>query len=121
MHKKTILIVEDDKDMMKIYEEMFGNKYHLWKAFDADEARKFLDKDHVDLMILDIILPKETGDTFFVRLRSHPKYAHVKTIVVTVMGDITEQMQRIDPDVVCLSKPFEKEKLLKLVEERLKD
>lgn len=121
MHKKTILIVEDDKDMMKIYEEMLGDKYHLWKAFDADEARKLLEKDHIDLMILDMILPKETGDTFFVKLRSHPKYEKVKTIVVTVMGDITEQLQKIDPQVTCIPKPFEKEHLLKVIEEKLKD
>jgi len=113
VHKqKNILIVEDNKDMQIIYKNILGGKYHLLIAGNTKEAMFKLQRTKIDLMMLDIILPKETGDTFLVHIRQKPKFNYLKVLVVTVLGNITEQLRKIDPNVVCIAKPFDESNLL---------
>jgi FixJ family two-component response regulator len=72
-------------------------------------------------MVLDIVLPNEQGDSFFVVLKSDKKFQKLKVIVVSVIGDLIPQMKKIDPKVESLSKPFEKKALLALIERKLKE
>lgn len=119
--KKKILIVEDDADMQQIYKIVLKEKYSLVMAEDTKDALKQLEKSKIDLMILDIILPGETGDTFLIRLKQMPKFKKLKVIAITVLGDITGQIKKIDPEATCIPKPFDKEMLLKEIEKRLKE
>lgn len=119
--KKNILIVEDDADMQRIYKIVLGENYNLIIADNTKDAMKQLEKNKADLMLLDIILPRETGDTFLAHLKQMPKYKKLKVIAITVLGDITGQLKKIDPEATCIPKPFDKEKLLKEIEKRLKE
>lgn len=111
--KKKILVVEDDKDMHLVYRELLGEKYDVEIAKDTAAAMQKLAKNKYDIMILDIILPRQTGDTFFVRLRKDPKYNDMKVLCITVLGDVSDQLKQVDESVECLSKPFTKDELIK--------
>ena len=117
--KKKILVVEDDKDMQKIYADVIKNGFDVTIVGDTTKAQKELDNHKYDLMVLDIILPKEPGDTFFVKLKQNPKYKNLKVIVVTVLGDIVDKLKMIDSNVECLPKPFDKKELLELINKKL--
>ena len=119
--KKKILIVEDDIDMQRIYNIVLKEKYNLAIADNTKDALKQLEKNGIALMILDIILPHETGDTFLIKLKQMPKFKKLKVIAITVIGDITGQIKKIDPEATCIPKPFDKEKLIKEIEKRLKE
>jgi len=119
--KKNIIIVfEDHEDIQDIYKDILGEKYNLIQVLSAEEAQKVLDSQKVDLMILDIILPKQSGDTFLVYLKQNPKFKDLKVICITVLGDVSTQLQKIDPNVLCIPKPFSPEQLLRVVEDELK-
>jgi len=119
MAKKTILVVEDEKDMQAIYKDLLEDQYKVLQAFDTKEAMAKLKKHKVDLIILDVIMPRETGDTFFVHMRQMPEFKKIKVIVATVLGDLGPQFRRIDPVVVCLGKPFEKGVLLDIIKKSI--
>ncbi len=67
---KNILIVEDDKRMNEIiqdYFEMAG--FLVWTAYDGVEALTIFEREAIDLIILDIMIPKLDGWSVCRRIR----------------------------------------------------
>lgn len=57
-----ILVAEDDKHARKLLETVLKREgYHVLTAQDGEEALTTLERQHVDLMILDIMMPKMDG------------------------------------------------------------
>ncbi len=57
-----ILIVEDNENLQKLYSAILkSNGYTTLSAFNGEEALKVLEKNHVDLMILDVMMPVMNG------------------------------------------------------------
>lgn len=65
-----ILIVDDDKNT-RLYFKAFlqQNKYTVFTAKDGQEALDMLDKEHIDLAIVDIMMPNINGYEFTQMLR----------------------------------------------------
>ena len=84
---KKILIIEDDKvfrDVMS--EKLRQEKYEILTAEDGEMGLKVLDKNPgVDLIILDLIMPKMDGETFYYNMREDMK----DTIPVIVFTNLT--------------------------------
>ncbi|MBU0615203.1 MAG: response regulator [Nanoarchaeota archaeon] len=110
--KKSILIVEDDPEIVDIYKEMLGTKYSAVYVTDTKEASKALKKKIPDLMILDIILPGKSGDTFYLELKKQPRFKKLKVLCISVLGDTSDFVKNIDMNSDALAKPFEKQQLL---------
>ncbi len=119
MDKKNILIIEDDLDINALYEKILGEKYNLLINVDAAEGKKKLEKYKVDLIILDFMLPNESGPHFLSALRKDLKYNNIEILLVTTLTDICDSVKKDYSKVTCLSKPFEKDALLGLVEEKI--
>ena len=57
-----ILVVEDNENLQKLYSAILkSNGYTTLSAFNGEEALKVLEKNHVDLMILDVMMPVMNG------------------------------------------------------------
>lgn len=57
-----ILIVEDNENLQKLYSAILkSNGYTTLSAYNGEEALKVLEKQHVDLMILDVMMPVMDG------------------------------------------------------------
>ena len=70
MNRDRILIVDDEKeirDLIDIY--LKGEGYETLKAGDGEEALKILGDNEVDLIILDIMMPKLNGIEACLRIR----------------------------------------------------
>ncbi|NBG87646.1 response regulator transcription factor [Isachenkonia alkalipeptolytica] len=58
----NILITEDDKNLQRLMEAVLKREgYRVLKAVDGEEALRILDKEHVDLLITDIMMPRLDG------------------------------------------------------------
>src|SRR3989338_9219086 len=93
MSKEKILIVEDDKHISKLV------KYNLEKAgfncevtITGEDALDMLDKQPVDLIILDIMLPKMDGLETCKQIKQDKKLSSVPIIMLTAKG---EEIDRI--------------------------
>lgn len=65
-----ILVVDDDKHTRKLLRAVLENAhYTVTTATNGEEALEALDKEHIDLVVLDIMMPKMDGYEFtrFVR------------------------------------------------------
>lgn len=70
MTKATILIVEDEITLNEAYSFVLKKeKFHTFSAFNGKEALAVLDKENVDLILLDLRMPKMNGLEFLQKLR----------------------------------------------------
>lgn len=90
--KKIILIAEDDfyiRDLYVIQARKAG--YFVIEAIDGQELLDKV-KEHPDLILLDIMLPKINGLTALRRIKENPQTSNIPVIVVTNSEDLrTEQ------------------------------
>lgn len=58
----TILIVDDDKEIANLIEFYLQNEgYHVLKGYDGEEALQIIGEKSIDLLILDVMMPKIDG------------------------------------------------------------
>jgi DNA-binding response OmpR family regulator len=70
MKKETILIVDDEKEIVKLLEIYLSNEgYRLLKAYDGAEALRWLESEEVDLIILDVMMPNLDGIAACMKIR----------------------------------------------------
>lgn len=66
----TILVVEDDRNLLKLMETVLKNSgYNVLGGKNGIEALDIIDKKHIDLMISDIMMPDMDGYTLVESLR----------------------------------------------------
>jgi len=72
--KKTVLVVEDEELLAKVYEDTLGKSgYNLLVAKDGATAFKYLDSEKIDLVILDVKLPDTSGLKVLEEIRKKSK------------------------------------------------
>ncbi len=55
----NILVCDDDKEIVEAIEIYLSQEgYKVLKAYDGEEALKLLDKQKVDLLIIDVMMPR---------------------------------------------------------------
>lgn len=66
-----ILVVEDDKNTARLMRAVLKRAgYEVFQAANGIEALERMDKQHIDLIVLDIMMPKMDGYEFTEQLRS---------------------------------------------------
>ena len=57
-----ILVCDDDKEIVEAIEIYLTQEgYHVLKAYDGEEALRTLSNNHVDLLVIDVMMPKLDG------------------------------------------------------------
>lgn len=88
--KKSILIIDDDKELSEITSDMLQSYgYQVTLAYDGDEAYHVLKKGKFHLILLDINLPRETGFEICQELRK------VSTVPIIFASARTNEKDRI--------------------------
>lgn len=60
---KTILIVEDDMDIHNLIKELLEKEnYHVLSSYSGTEALMVMEKEKIDLILLDLMLPGLKGE-----------------------------------------------------------
>ncbi len=117
--KQTILVVDDEPETVDSLFDTFSDNYKVHKAFSAKEALEIIETNQIDLVISDQLMPEITGVEFFEQTgKNHPNIG--KIILTGYLEDkaITDGINKGSVDKY-LSKPWEEEDILKIVEETL--
>ncbi|MCP6718788.1 MAG: response regulator [Patescibacteria group bacterium] len=79
---KKILIIEDEKILGEMYQDRFvKDGFKVILALDSRKGLELAKKEKPDLIILDILLPRENGVTFLEWLKKDPKISSIKVVV----------------------------------------
>lgn len=74
MKRETILLVDDEREIVELLSIYLSNEgYRLLKAYDGLEALACLEKEEVDLIILDVMMPKMDGLAACMKIREARK------------------------------------------------
>lgn len=88
MQSETILVVEDEKDILDLvcyHLEQAG--YKTLKASSGNEALEMVAKNRLDLIILDIMLPGQPGTEICRILKQQEETRHIPVIMLTAKGE----------------------------------
>lgn len=97
---KTILIVEDDKQLMlAISGKLSHENYNIIKSFDGEEGLAIALEKHPDLILLDIVMPKMDGVTMLKKLREDPWGKTAKVIILTNLSEGSSINDELKQDV----------------------
>ena len=81
--KKHLLIVDDDRTILKMLKSALGDEYDVTTMINGMMIDKLLETKKVDLMVLDYEMPGETGADIFRRIKKNPKAANIPVCFLT--------------------------------------
>ena len=107
MDNITILVVDDEERMRKLIKDFLNAKgYKILEAEDGEKALEIfeLNKEKIDLVILDVMMPKVDGWTVLRKIRQEAK---TPVIMLTARGEEQDELFGFELGVdEYVSKPF---------------
>lgn len=105
-----VLVVDDDLRLRELLVRFLNDYgYRVQMAANAAQARAQLATQQFDIMILDIMMPKESGTEFLISLRgTQSLYKHLPVILLTAQDGLDEKIKGLMSGADdYLTKPFE--------------
>jgi len=117
MSKKTVLVVDDDEGLLKIYREMLESEgYKVVTASTSKEALNKAEKTRFNLAILDIVLPDVQGDELAAREMKKLDES-IEIIFITGYPEFQSCIDSLDIGVAdILLKPLTRDEILRATE-----
>lgn len=114
-----VLVVDDDMRLRELLGKFLNDySYRVQTAANAAQARAQLASQHFDIMILDIMMPKETGLQLLSSIRSaQSSYKYLPVILLTAQDGLDEKIHGLMSGADdYLTKPFEPKELIARIE-----
>ena len=107
----NVLVVDDEKLIREVIKEYASlEKYNVYEAENGIEALKIIDEVDIDVIVLDIMMPKMDGYTFFKELK---KEKGIPTIILSARNDEYDKLLGFELGVDdYLTKPFSPKELM---------
>jgi acyl carrier protein len=96
---QKILVIDDDKNLVEIYQRALERAgYQVFCAYQGKEGLTTLKKNPVDLIILDLKMPKMGGVEFLNTLRKDPQFKETKVLIMSsVLYKYRRERRKIFP------------------------
>jgi DNA-binding response OmpR family regulator len=115
---KTILIVEDDRDLRRLYRTaLLVVGFEVKEAADGLSALRTMDSDPPNLVVLDLALPMLNGHVVREQIQSQATTCHIPIVIVTGSDQDLDNL----PVASVLKKPVSAERLVWTVRTCLRD
>lgn len=119
MSKQNILVVDDEREITDAIEIYLTNEgFNVFKAYDGLEALDILDKEEINLIILDIMMPRLDGIRATVKIREEK---NIPIIMLSAKSEDTDKILGLNigaDDYV--TKPFNPLELIARVKSQLR-
>lgn len=115
-----ILIIDDDNRIRNLLEKyLIKNNFIVKSAPNTTEAREIMQKYVFDLIIVDNMMPNESGIEFLCNIRQNNN--NTPAIMLTALGEIENRIEGLSSGADdYLSKPFEPKELVLRINNILK-
>lgn len=113
---KCILIVDDEPDLVKVTAfRLKKSGYDVLTSVDGKEALESIRNNPPDLVLLDLLLPRMSGDQVCREIKNDPKLKHIPVILFTATAvNIPDKVKEVGADDY-LTKPFDPQELMEKV------
>jgi len=115
---KKVLVIDDDKNALKFFSAILSE--HGYEPIIAQDGREGLEKieqSDVDLIVLDVMMPKKTGFVLFKELKRKDEYRDIPILMLTGVAESLRDLDAKKEDT--FERPFDslRESLRKAIEE----
>lgn len=86
--QKKVLIIDDDKNAVRFLSVVLNeNGYDTIVAYDGSEGmRRIEESKDIDLIVLDVMMPKKTGFVLFKQLKQKEEYKDIPILMLTAVA-----------------------------------
>jgi DNA-binding response OmpR family regulator len=125
--RNKILIIDDEPDAVNYLKAVLcENNIEGISAENSKIAWESLEKDKPDMICLDIMMPRESGISLYVRLREDRRFAEIPVIIISGVEPAGEfdiykfiANKKIPPPEKYIEKPIRVENFIKAINEIL--
>ena len=117
----TILVVDDEKNIRRTLRMVLeGSGFNTLEASSAEECLETLDGGEVDLVILDVRLPKMSGIEALEKIRNRPGTRKLPVLMVSGHASLAEAVQAVQLGATdFFEKPLDRDRVLLTVRNAL--
>ncbi|MFV0391554.1 MAG: two-component regulator propeller domain-containing protein [Paludibacteraceae bacterium] len=83
VNKSTILIVEDNEEMMQFLTDIFTQIYEVHIASDGAEGLEKVKTLQPDIVLSDVMMPKMSGKEMCVKIKTNFETSHIPVVLLT--------------------------------------
>jgi DNA-binding response OmpR family regulator len=111
--KPTILLVDDEEEILDFLERILQSKYSILKTTAAREGLNILEAEPVHLVISDVMMPEMDGFELCKLIKCNFEYSHIPVILLTARNTIQAKVEGLELGAdAYIEKPFSKEHLM---------
>jgi len=121
--RKKVLIVDDEPNIVAALEYLLQRKgYEIRIAADGEEALRQVRSFAPDLVLLDVMMPRQSGYEVCQRIRERPEWSGVRIVMLSAKGREAEVSKGLSLGAdLYITKPFSSAELVARIGELLGD
>ena len=94
--EKLILIIEDNTDIRNFVSRLLELEgYRVLNTGDSEEGMSLLRGNHVDLLLLDLLLPGRDGWSILKEMKSTPELADIPVVALTAVAESPQRRRTL--------------------------
>ncbi|WP_028301072.1 HD-GYP domain-containing protein [Oceanospirillum beijerinckii] len=102
----TLLLVDDEANNLQVLKNILQSHYRLIYARDGERALLLAEKEHPDLILLDIMMPGLSGYDVCQRLKEAADTRHIPVIFISALSESDDEAKGLELGAVdYISKP----------------
>ena len=119
--KPTILIADDEVEMIWFIADIFSGKYNVIPVSDSGSVIETIRQIQPSIIISDIMMPEMDGIALTKKIKSDKTISHIPIILLSARQLINDQIEGIQSGAdAYITKPFNVDYLTTILEELLK-
>lgn len=117
----SVLLIDDNTELLYIMRELFKDKYNVLVAADGKQAWEQLNASEVDVIVCDVMLPDVNGWQLCSRIKSDVRFNHIPVIILTAKNGADDQVASYNAGADgYIAKPFDMKVLQARVDNLIK-
>ena len=108
----TILLVEDNQELLLLMANLLGSKYHVLTAPNGEKAKHIIEKSALDIVVTDVMMPIMDGIELTKWVKGNDNYSQLPVVMLTAktQDEDRNEAYRAGADAY-ITKPFKLEDL----------
>lgn len=104
----TLLLVDDNNDLLEFLGNYLSGQYHVLKAKDGEEALKMAHEEDVEIIVSDVMMPGMDGVTLCHTIKADVATSHIPVILLTAKSEPGDVIKGYEQGAdAYVTKPFD--------------
>ncbi len=110
--KPSLLLVENNKEMLEFIAGELSTDYHILKAYNAEKALELLQKESIQLIVSDVMMDGMGGFELCKLIKANIDNSHIPIILLTAKNSLQAKIEGLESGAdAYIEKPFSPEHL----------